>query len=353
MTNAFSIFVIFLRLGLTSFGGPVAHLGYFRDEFVKRRQWLTEHAYADLIGLCQFLPGPSSSQIGMAIGLGRGGYLGAVAAWLGFTLPSAVLMILIGMWLAKSGSFINPYWQITIKVVAIVVVSKALWGMSKALCPDMTRRLMALAAAVVVVMVPSAWSQLAVIAGGGILGLYLFKDGATAPHAQASGIVSRAVGAMALVVFALLLVGLPFVTTMDDATLQFSKFFRAGSMVFGGGHVVLPLLQAEVVPRGWVSSDTFLAGYGAAQAMPGPLFTFAAFLGAASSIHPSGWTGGLLCLVAIFLPSFLLVIGVMPFWESMRKHAWMQCAVRGINAAVVGLLLAALAGIIGSFFPYH
>lgn len=337
------IFLVFLRLGLTSFGGPIAHLGYFRHEFVERRKWLDEHAYADLVALCQFIPGPASSQVGIALGLSRGGVAGALAAWLGFTLPSAILLVLFGMGFVALSDTIGTNWLHGLKVVAVAVVAQALWGMSRTLCPDLPRAAIAIMAAAITLFIPTTLGQIAVITIGAALGWLLLKPATALPHAHLPTSTSRKTGAVMLALFVALLLILPALasTTGSYATQLFDGFYRAGSLVFGGGHVVLPLLQAEVVPSGWVSNDAFLAGYGAAQAVPGPLFTFAAYLGSVSSDTPSGWLGALIALVAIFLPSFLLIIGVLPFWERLRKFETMQRAMLGINAAVVGLLLSA------------
>jgi chromate transporter len=337
-----SILLIFLRLGLTSFGGPIAHLGYFREEFVARRKWLDDAAYADLVSLCQFLPGPASSQVGIGLGLMRGGLPGALAAWLGFTLPSALALIAFAMLLAQAGAAQGP-WLHGLKVVAVAVVAQALWGMGKSLIPDRARASIAVAAAVFVASLPGAWAQIAVIVIGGLLGRLLPAPAAPAQMQPLHVPLSRRAGLLLLVLFTLLLGLLPALAWHSDSYVLHlvDGFYRAGALVFGGGHVVLPLLQAEVVPTGWVSGDQFLAGYGAAQAVPGPLFTFAAYLGAASSQSPNGWFGGLIALLAIFLPAFLLVLGALPLWEGVRRHAAMRQAMAGVNAAVVGLLLAA------------
>lgn len=342
--NPWRVFLIFLRLGLTSFGGPIAHLGYFRDEFVNRRRWLSEQNYADLVALCQFLPGPASSQVGMALGLSRAGYAGAFAAWAGFTLPSALVLILLAQGIALSGGFMPAGMLHGLKVVAVAVVAQAVWGMGRNLCTDRERTSLMAAAACIALALPTAWAQLGVIAIAAVLGMMLFR-GPRQVAADALPIgIGRRVGALWLALFAVLLGGLPLLGVLwpNHVLAVVDAFFRSGSLVFGGGHVVLPLLQAEVVPRGWVGADAFLAGYGAAQAVPGPLFTFAAFLGASMREAPSGWLGGLICLVAIFLPSFLLVAGALPFWARLRGHARAQAALAGVNAAVVGLLLAAL-----------
>jgi chromate transporter len=338
------VFAVFLRLGLTSFGGPVAHLGYFHEEFVVRRGWLDEKSYVDLVALCQFLPGPASSQVGVAVGLSRAGYPGALAAWLGFTLPSAVAMVLFAYGVSVVGDAAGSGWLHGLKVAAVAVVAQAVLGMARALAPDRERATLAVAAAAIVLAFPSAAGQIGAILLGAIAGITLLRGDATTGHASLPLAVSRSVAAGALVVFFVLLIGLPLASSVvqSQSLALFDAFYRAGSLVFGGGHVVLPLLQAEVVPRGWVSNDAFLAGYGAAQAVPGPLFTFAAYLGAVMGPPPNGWAGALLCLVAVFLPSFLLVIGALPFWEDLRSRPAAQAALKGVNAAVVGLLLAAL-----------
>ncbi len=342
--SPWAVFLIFLRLGLTSFGGPIAHLGYFRDEFVVRRQWLSERSYADLVALCQFLPGPASSQVGIALGLSRSGYAGALAAWLGFTLPSAVALILFALGIASYGDAMPAGVLHGLKVVAVAVVAQAVWGMARNLCPDAPRISIMAAATCCVLLIPSAWGQIGVIVMAALIGLWLFNPPQGEAHDPLPITVRRRVGLFWLALFFALLLGLPLLTTLfPSQTLSMvDAFYRAGSLVFGGGHVVLPLLQAEVVPAGWVDNDAFLAGYGAAQAVPGPLFTFSAFLGASMNQAPTGWLGGLICLLAIFTPSFLLVIGALPFWEHLRRNTRTQAALMGVNAAVVGLLLAAL-----------
>ena len=342
--SAREVLLAFLKLGLTSFGGPVAHLGYFRSEFVVRRQWLDDKSYTDLVALCQFLPGPASSQVGMALGLGRAGWLGAFAAWLGFTAPSAVALILFALgvtrWsgLAASGAIHG------LKVVAVAVVAQAVWGMGKSLCPDRPRAGIALGAALLVLAQPGAVGQVAAILLGGLLGATVLRLGQLPPAQHRSYAVGRRAGAVLLGVFLVLLLLLPVAAAGSGSPMlsAFSTFYQAGALVFGGGHVVLPLLQAGVVPQGLVSNDTFLAGYGAAQAVPGPLFTFAGYLGAVMPDPLGGWTGGLLLLLAIFLPAFLLVAGALPFWEALRQRGGVQQAMAGINAAVVGVLGAAL-----------
>lgn len=334
------VFLVFLRLGLTSFGGPIAHLGYFREEFVARRKWLDERAYADVVALCQFLPGPASSQVGIAVGLSRAGYLGALAAWTGFTLPSALALALFAFGLAAFGGAAGSAWLHGLKVAAVAVVAQAVLGMMRSLAPDKERATLAVVAAIIVLAIPTAWGQVGAIAFGALVGVGLLRSEAPADHVAMPLPVGRGAAVVALVVFFALLIGLPVLAsrTSDQAVDLLDAFYRAGSLVFGGGHVVLPLLQAEVVPHGWVTNDQFLAGYGAAQAVPGPLFTFAAYLGAVIG----GWGTAALCLAAVFLPSFLLVIGALPFWEAIRSKPAAQSALRGVNAAVVGLLLAAL-----------
>lgn len=343
-TSALHILFIFLRLGLTSFGGPIAHIGYFREEFVARRKWLSESSYADLVALCQFLPGPASSQIGLAIGLSRGGYTGALAAWAGFTLPSSLVLILFALGIASYGSALAAGALHGLKIVAVAVVAQAVWGMGRALCPDISRITIMAAACCFVLMAPTAWSQIAVIVIAGGIGLSLFKPQQSPGQGSMSLPISRRAGAVWLACFFTFLLILPLLAeiTALPALALVDAFYRTGSLVFGGGHVVLPLLQTEVVSAGWVDNDTFLAGYGATQAVPGPLFTFAAFLGASIKVGPSGWLGGFLCLLAIFAPSFLLVAGALPYWEQLRHNRRIQAALSGVNAAVVGLLLAAL-----------
>ena len=341
--NPWSVFLVFLRLGLTSFGGPIAHLGYFRDEFVVRRRWLSERSYADLVALCQFLPGPASSQVGIALGLSRAGYGGALAAWLGFTLPSAIALILFASLLMQHGNLAPGVLQ-GLKVVAVAVVAQAIWGMARSLCPDRLRVTIMAAATIAVLLLATVWSQLLVLLIAGLFGVLLIKPADDQQPAFQASPVSRRAGSLALGVFVVLLVGLPLLATLmpSQVLAMIDSFYRVGSLVFGGGHVVLPLLQAETVDTGLVDVELFLAGYGATQAVPGPLFTFAAFLGTAMDTGLPGWLNGLLCLVAVFLPSFLLVIGVTPFWEQLRHNRRTQAALAGINAGVVGLLLAAL-----------
>jgi chromate transporter len=331
------------RLGLTSFGGPIAHLAYFREEYVVRRRWLDEAHYADLVALCQFLPGPASSQVGMALGILRAGWLGGIVAWLGFTLPSALALVVFAYGLQAVG-VADSGWLHGLKVVAVAVVAQAVWGMSRNLASDQKRASLAIVAALVVLASRTAIVQVLVIVAAGIVGWLLLPAPGASVATRERAPVGKGVAVAALTVFFVLLVALPLARELapSRALAVFDSFYRAGSLVFGGGHVVLPLLQAEVVPPGWVSNEAFIAGYGAAQAVPGPLFTFAAYLGAVMHQPPNGWLGGAWALVAVFLPSFLLVAGALPFWEQLRFRASFQAALQGINAAVVGLLLAAL-----------
>ncbi len=342
-TSAGEVFLAFLKLGLTSFGGPVAHLGYFRAEFVERRRWLDEPAYADLVALCQFLPGPSSSQVGIAIGLSRASYLGALAAWTAFTAPSAILLILFGFGIGWLGGAAGSSSLHGLKIAAVAVVALAVLQMARSLAPDRNRATLAGAAAALALLLPTTVGQLGAIVLGAAVGLAFLRDGATAEKATLPLVVGRSVALTSLLLFFALLIGLPLLASMtgSQAVRLVDAFYRAGSLVFGGGHVVLPLLQAQVVPPGWVSNDVFLAGYGAAQAVPGPLFTFSAYLGTVMGPQPNGVVGAIICLLAIFLPSFLLVIGVLPFWEDLRGKPAADAALKGVNAAVVGILLAA------------
>ena len=338
--TAGQVFLAFLKLGLTSFGGPIAHLGYFRDEIVVRRRWMGEAEYADLVALCQFLPGPASSQVGFALGLYRAGPLGALAAWAAFTLPSALLLVTFALGAALLDGPVAQGVLHGLKLVAVAVVAQAVWGMAQSLTPDRQRAAIAVAAVAVTILLAGSLGQVAAILLGALAGLVFCRDGAGQSAAAMRFPVSRAVGMASLALFAVLLVGLPVAAAaMKAPGLDlFDAFYRAGSLVFGGGHVVLPLLEAETVASGWVSRDVFLAGYGAAQAVPGPLFTFAAYLGAAGS----GLAGAAIALVAIFLPGFLLLVGALPFWDALRRLKLAQAGMRGANAAVVGILGAAL-----------
>jgi chromate transporter len=340
------VFLAFLRLGLTSFGGPVAHLGYFRQDIVERRRWLDERAYVDLVALAQFLPGPSSSEVGIGIGLVRAGLPGALAAWAGFTLPSAIALTLFAFGIEQLAPAAGAGWLHGLKVAAVAVVAQAVWGMAQTMAAGRSRATLAVAAAVIVLFSPTTAGQLSAIGSGAVLGAFLFRRDGPPAQSRLVAQVGRGTAVVCLVAFfvllaaALLAAGLP--RGSGQTLAVFGAFYRAGSLVFGGGHVVLPLLQAAVVPPGWVTDNAFLAGYGAAQAVPGPLFTFAAFLGAVSSVPPNGIAGAALALAAIFLPAFLLVIGVLPFWQVLRTRPAAQAALNGVNAAVVGLLAAAL-----------
>ena len=332
------------RLGLTSFGGPIAHLGYFHEEYVKRRKWIDEQSYADLVALCQFLPGPASSQVSIAIGIARAGLPGGFAAWLGFTMPSAVALIAFAFGIGALASAADAGWLHGLKVVAVAVVAQAVLGMARSLCPDRERATLAILASIVALTWPTAVGQLSSIAIAGVVGSIIFPTTVSASLSHMRFPVEKRTGIAAWIIFLTLLIGLPLLRQVVPihALEVFDSFFRAGSLVFGGGHVVLPLLQAEVVGPGWVTNEQFVAGYGAAQAVPGPLFTFAAYLGALMGTEPNGWTGAFLTLVAIFLPSFLLVTGALPFWDRLRSVPVFQSALKGVNAAVVGLLLTAL-----------
>src|SRR5882757_5167112 len=331
---------VFLKLGLISFGGPIAHIGYFREEFVARRGWLDDAAFSDLVALCQFLPGPASSQVGFSIGLIRAGYLGALAAWAGFTLPSAVALLLFAYGATTLGGPVGLGLLHGLKLVAVAVVAQAIWGMARTLCPDRQRASIAGIAALIVLFSGSSGGQIAAILLGAIAGFWLSRT-PLLPSTGAIGVpISRSVGIASLVIFMLLLVGLPLLRGLglSQGVALFDAFYRSGALVFGGGHVVLPLLRSAVVTPGWVSDDTFLAGYGAAQAIPGPLFTFAAYLGAVAQPSPHGAAGAALGLIGIFLPGMLILIGTLPYWETFRTRAGAQAAMRGINAAVVGIL---------------
>ncbi len=342
-SRALEVLWVAARLGLTSFGGPVAHIGYFREEYVGRRKWVDEATYVDLVALCQFLPGPASSQVGMAIGIARSGLLGGVAAWLGFTLPSAIALVAFAYGVRSLG-VADAGWLHGLKVVAVAVVALAVWTMARSLASDRPRASIAILAATGARLWPTGLGQIAIIAVAALLGWWLFPASVAPASTRTQVPVGRRLGACMLGLFFVLLVALPIARelTGSSSLAVFDSFFRAGSLVFGGGHVVLPLLQAEVVPPGWVTNEEFVAGYGAAQAVPGPLFTFAAYLGAVMGPRPNGVGGAAIALVAIFLPSFLLIVGTLPFWDTLRARADFQGALRGINAAVVGLLLAAL-----------
>ena len=333
------------RLGVTSFGGPIAHLGYFHEEYVVRRKWLDEQSYADLVALCQMIPGPASSQLGIAIGIQRAGLLGGIAAWVGFTVPSAIALVIFGLLLHGSG-VLTAGWLHGLMVVAVAVVAQAVWTMARALASDAPRASVALAAAAVSIILPSSLAQVLLIVTGALVGFVLFRSTAEdgPAHSPAFRGLSRAAAVSCLAAFAVLLGGLPILRAVlhSQWVAVIDSFYRSGSLVFGGGHVVLPLLQREVVPPGWISDASFLAGYGAAQAVPGPLFTFAAYLGAVSGPAPNGIPGAALALVSIYVPSFLLIIGLLPFYGLLRKERTVRAALSGVNATVVGILLAAL-----------
>ena len=342
--SAIEVLWVSMRLGLTSFGGPVAHLGYFHEEYVRRRRWLDEQSYADLVALCQFLPGPASSKVGIGIGILRAGLAGGVCAWLGFTLPSALALVAFAYGVSGVGGAADAGWLHGLKVVAVAVVALAVWGMARTLCPDRERATIALVTAIVAVTWPTTWGQIVPIVVAGLLGVRLFPSAGAVATRNIGVPIGRRLGAVCWGIFIVLLVLLPVARqAFPTQTLALlDSFFRVGSLVFGGGHVVLPLLQAEVVEPGWVSNERFVAGYGAAQAVPGPLFTFAAYLGYVMETAPNGVRGAAVALVAIFLPALLMTVGALPFWDVLRSRAAFQAALRGINAAVVGLLLAAL-----------
>ncbi len=342
--TAGEVFGAFLKLGLTSFGGPIAHLGYFRDELVQRRKWISEQGYADLVALCQFLPGPASSQVGFALGLLRGGPMGAAAAWLGFTLPSALLLIIFASFAYALNGPLGQGLVHGLKLVAVAIVAQAIWGMARALTPDRERAAIALGAIFIVALAPVTLGQVLAIGFGAVAGLWLCRGEAASPGTDFTFNVPRLAGAVCLALFFGLLLGLPVLSAATGwRPLQMlDAFYRSGALVFGGGHVVLPLLENEVVRSGWVAADDFLAGYGAAQAIPGPLFSFAAYLGFVSAVPPNGLVGAGIALPMIFLPGLLLVVGVIPFWSALRRRPRAQAGLRGTNAAVVGILGAAL-----------
>ncbi len=345
-TRLSELFGVFLRLGCTSFGGPAAHIGYFHEEFVRRRGWLDEAAFAELVALCQFLPGPASSQLVFAVGRARGGFPGAVLATLCFTLPSVLLMVGFAYGLAHFGQLHEAAWLHGLKLAAVAVVAQAVWSMSRRLCPDWSRRVLALAATAGVLLLPGSSGQLCVIGGGALLGWLLYRGAlSTGPVVTESRLAQHHLWASgALVLYGVLLMGLPVLAAGGDSpwVRLFDSFYRSGALVFGGGHVVLPLLRAELVPPGLLTDDAFLAGYGAAQALPGPLFSFAAYLGTLIEGGAQAWFGGLWCTFALFLPGWLLIGGALPFWHLLRGRTWAKAAMYGGNAAVVGVLLAAL-----------
>jgi len=333
------IFLVSLRLGLTSFGGPVAHLGYFQDEYVKRRKWLDDKSFADLIALCQFLPGPASSQVGISIGMVRGGILGGITSWLGFTLPSVIVLVIFA--LAINGASIDgASWLSGLKLVAVAVVAHAIMNMGKKLTPDRPRITIAMVTAFILLFYQTALSQILLIVLAGIIGIMLFQN-KELPQGNDVGLTfKKRTGIISLSLFFILLIVIPVLASWSSSIYVtiFDTFYRVGSIVFGGGHVVLPLLEAEVVPNGLISKEMFLAGYGATQAVPGPMFTFSSFIGTVMS----GVSGAVVATIAMFLPSFFLLVGVLPFWDQLRKVKRVRAALLGVNAAVVGLLLAAL-----------
>lgn len=342
--SAWEVFRVFLRLGVTSFGGPIAHLGYFRTEIVERRRWMDDRAYADLVALCQFLPGPASSQVGFGIGLHRAGYRGALAAFIAFTLPSAALMLAFASGAALFTGTIGEGILAGLKIVAVAIVAQAVLGMAKTLTPDRQRAAIAAVAALAALLLAGSLGQIMAIVLGGIAGYFVCRAPAANTATAVRFPVTRAAGIAALTLFVAILAGMPILATVtgNDSVALFDAFARAGALVFGGGHVVLPLLQSGVVDPGWVTNADFLAGYGAAQAVPGPLFTLAAFLGGAADVGPGGAAGAGIALAGIFLPGFLLLIGVLPFWNRLQHHERVQAIMRGANAAVVGILAAAL-----------
>lgn len=341
--SVLEVFRVFVKLGVTSFGGPIAHLGYFRAELVERRKWVSDQEYADLVALCQFLPGPASSQVGFGLGLHRAGIRGALAAFVAFTLPSAVLMVAFAYGASWFTGPVGEGLLSGLKIVAVAIVAQAVLGMARTLTPDKRRASIAVVAAVAAILLAGSVGQIVAIVLGAVAGVLFCRD-LTSVGGALRFPVRRSVGIACLIVFAVLLLGGPLLVavTGSPGLSLFEAFYRAGSLVFGGGHVVLPLLQAGVVDPGWVTDQEFLAGYGAAQAVPGPLFTFAAYLGTISTTGPGGVLGALIALAGIFLPGFLLLLGVLPFWNTLRTRAWAQSMMAGANAAVVGILAAAL-----------
>lgn len=333
------IFLVSTRLGLTSFGGPTAHLGYFHEEYVRRRKWMDEKSYADLVALCQFLPGPSSSQVGIGIGIMRAGIVGGITSFIGFTFPSVVALIVFAL-IVTGFDVGNAGWIHGLKIVAVAIVAHAIIGMAKSLTPDLKRKAIAIFALLVTLLWQTAYSQVGVILIAAIIGYLLLKQENEGAEVQSRFPISKRVGGICLLLFFGLLASLPILKEATGSywVTMIDSFYRAGSFVFGGGHVVLPLLENEFVPTGWMSEEAFLAGYGVTQAVPGPLFTFAAFLGTVMN----GWQGGMVATIAIFLPAFLLVVGALPFWDQLRNHPKVTGAMMGVNAAVIGILIAAL-----------
>ena len=343
--SAWEVLAVAGRLGITSFGGPIAHLGYFHQEYVIRRNWIDERGFADLVALCQMIPGATSSQLGIAIGMGRAGFWGGLAAWAGFTLPSAIVLVIFALLVHGS---VDPTagWLHGLMVVAVAVVAQAVWSMARTLAPEIPRASVALLAAIIGSVAPSSYTQILLIMAGAFAGSVFLRQKEIAPIASTPGFseIGRATAIPCLIAFGLILLGLPILrASMHSQWIAVvDSFYRSGSLVFGGGHVVLPLLQREVVPSGWVSNASFLSGYGAAQAVPGPLFSFAAYLGASFTATPNGMVGAALALLAIYLPSFLLVVGLLPFYGALRNRPRVRAALAGVNASVVGILLAAL-----------
>ncbi len=343
--NLLTIFAVALRLGLTSFGGPIAHIGFFHQEYVVNRRWLSERRFSDLVALCHFLPGPTSSQVGIAVGITRGGLLGGVLAWIAFTAPSAAILIAFGFGVTEFDNLIDGDWLNGLKIAAVAVVAQALWGMSTTLAPDKTRATIAVLAAVAILLSPIVFGIVIVILVAGAYGWWRCRRYVEeSPTEDFAYDIPRWIGIAFAVIFFVLLIGLPFARIILDVDVLaiFDSFFRSGSLVFGGGHVVLPTLETEVVESGWTTAEEFIAGYGAAQAIPGPLFTFSAYLGTVMDVGPGGIPGALIALIAIFLPSFLLVIAILPFWNRLSQATNFRAALVAINAAVVGILAAAL-----------
>ncbi len=346
LTNLLTIFAVALRLGLTSFGGPIAHIGFFHQEYVVNRRWLSERRFSDLVALCHFLPGPTSSQVGIAVGITRGGLLGGLLAWIAFTAPSAAILIAFGFGVTEFDNLLEGSWLNGLKIAAVAVVAQALWGMSTSLAPDKTRATIAILAAIAILLSPIAFTIVIVILVAGAYGWFRFHhyidESSTEDNTYA---IPKTLGITFAFLFFLLLIGLPLIRVfLDDIDVLniFDGFFRSGSLVFGGGHVVLPTLESETVANGWLTAEQFIAGYGASQAIPGPLFTFSAYLGTVMNIGPGGIPGALIALIAIFLPSFLLVIAILPFWNQLSQANNVRAALVAINAAVVGILAAAL-----------
>jgi len=340
-----SILIVFLRLGLTSFGGPIAHLGYFREEFVVKRNWLNDQTYVEIVALCQFLPGPTSSQVGMVLGFFQKRYLGLFAAWIGFTLPSAFILMVLSVLVSADNQLVPTGMIHGLKIVVVAVVAQAVWAMAKSICTENFKIcLMALSTCAVLLFPSLIWTTLAVILISGVVGCIFFKPPASTFQDSYLMKADKRVAYASLTLFFVLLLALPFLQELFPSQWlgMLSTFYRAGSLVFGGGHVVLPLLQSEVIPKDWITSDVFLTGYGLTQAMPGPLFTFAAFIGASAVQSPNGIWGGMTCLIAIFLPSFLLVLGTLPFWSELKQNTKAKAALSGVNCGVVGILLASL-----------